>query len=163
MELTGILEPERVCMSTEAEAGPSCKARQLTPEECVEYVQELADLLVPAFARAAGEIDVWSALRECATGGMQCFVGEVNGIINVAMITFFCNYPLKRVCDVIAYSGKARDFYWFNQVLEDWARANGAVEMRGYGPESAMRLARKHGYEEVYRVYKKDLYGKEEI
>jgi len=35
------------------------------------------------------------------------------------------------------------------------------VEMRGYGKEGPMRLARKHGYEEIYRVYKKDLTGKE--
>lgn len=146
-------------MSTEVVHGQNCEARQLTPDECVEYVQELAGLLVPAFARAAGEIDVWSALKECALGKMQCFVGEVNGKINTAMITFFCDYPLKRVCDVIAYAGSARDFYWFNQVLEDWARDNGAVEMRGYGAEGPMRLARRHGYEEVYRVYKKDLIG----
>lgn len=149
-------------MNIRAEAGLNCNARQLTPDECIEYVQELAGLLVPAFERAAGEIDVWSALKECALGKMQCFVGESNGIINTAMITFFCDYPLKRVCDVIAYAGKARDFYWFNQVLEDWARTNGAVEMRGYGAEAPMRLARKHGYEEVYRVYKKDLCRKDD-
>lgn len=123
----------------------------------MERAEELAGILEPAFARAAGEVDVWSALKLCATGGMQCFVGEVNDTINTAMITFFCNYPLKRVCDVIAYAGRARDFYWFNEVLEDWARANGAVEMRGYGKEGPMRLAKRHGYEEVYRVYKKNL------
>lgn len=150
-------------MNTGQEVGSSCKARQLLPDEVIEYRQELADLLVPAFARAAGEIDVWSALKECALGKMQCFVGEVNGKINTAMITSFCNYPLKRVCDVIAYAGSARDFYWFNLVLEDWALDNGAVEMRGFGTEGPMRLARKHGYEECYRVYKKPLIRKEQV
>jgi hypothetical protein len=163
MARIGILELERDCMSLEVETGKNCKARQLFPDECLERVQELAELLVPAFARSAGEIDVWLALRECALGKMQCFVGEVNGTINAAMITYFCNYPLKRICDVIAYAGNAKDFYWFNAALEDWARDNGAVEMRGYGGESAMRLAKRHGYKEVYRVYKKDLSGKEEL
>ena len=131
------------------------------PDEVLEYRQELANLLVPAFARAAGEIDVWSALKECALGKMQCFVGEINGVINAAVITSFCNYPLKRVCDVVAYAGNVKDFYWFFPILEDWARDNGAVEMRGYGAEGPMRLARRHGYEEIYRVYKKPLTGKD--
>jgi hypothetical protein len=151
-----------VRMNTSREVGSSSKVRQLTPDECLEHVQELANLLVPAFGRAAGEIDVWSALKLCALGEMQCFVGEVNSIVNAAMITAFTDYPLKRVCDVVAYAGKARDFYWFNTVLDDWARSNGAVEMRGYGHEATMRLAMRHGYEEVYRVYKKPLTGKEE-
>lgn len=127
----------------------------------MENVQELANLLAPAFARAAGEIDIWSALKLCALGQMQCFVGDINGGINTAMITTFTDYPLKRVCDVVAYAGRARDFYWFNVVLENWALDNGACEMRGYGGEGPMRLARKHGYEEVYRVYKKALIRKE--
>lgn len=150
-------------MNTSLEAGTSSKARQLTPDEVMEHVQSLAALLSPAFARAAGEIDIWSALKLCALGKMQCFVGEVNGIINAAMITTFTDYPLMRVCDVVGYAGRARDFYWFNVELENWAMANGAVEMRGYGPEAAMRLSRRHGYEEVYRVYKKTLSRKEEI
>lgn len=149
-------------MNTSQEAGSNCNVRQLTPDEVMEYAQPLAGLLVPAFARAAGEIDVWSALKLCALGGMQCFVGEVNQTINTAMITAFTTYPLKRVCDVVAYAGSAKDFYWFNSALEAWAMQNGAEEMRGYGQESAMRLARHHGYEEVYRVYKKILTRKEE-
>lgn len=148
-------------MSTNQEAGSNYSVRQLTPDECIEHVQELADMLVPAFVRAAGEIDVWSALKLCALGEMQCFVGEVNSTVNAAMITAFTKYPLKTVCDVVAYAGRARDFYWFNQTLEDWALRNGACEMRGYGTEKTMRLARRHGYEEVYRVYKKPL-GKDE-
>jgi hypothetical protein len=133
----------------------------LTPDECITHVQELANLLIPAFERGAGEIDIWSALKLCALGEMQCFVGEVNGLVNAAMITAFTSYPLRKVCDVVAYAGRARDFYWFNQVLEDWASRNGAVEMRGYGTEATMRLARRHGYEEIYRVYKKPLARKE--
>lgn len=148
-------------MNTRVEAGSNCEVRQLTPDECLEQVQELANLLVPAFARAAGEIDVWSALKLCAVGKAQCFVGAVNNTINAAMITIFTDYPLLRVCDVVAYAGRARDFYWFSEVLEAWAAENGADEMRGYGQEAAMRLAKKHGYEEVYRVYKKPLTRKE--
>lgn len=144
-------------MNTKLEAGSSYRVRQLTPDECIEHVQELANLLVPAFARGAGEIDVWSSLKLCALGEMQCFVGDVNGKINAAMITAFTSYPNMKVCDVVAYAGRARDFYWFNQDLEDWASRNGASEMRGYGTEATMRLACKHGYEEVYRVYKKPL------
>lgn len=131
------------------------------PDECLAHVQELANLLVPAFEHSAGEIDVWSALQACALGKMQCFVGDVNGRITAAIITFFCDYPKKRVCDVVAYAGKARDFYWFNLVLEEWALDNGAVEMRGYGREATMRLAKRHGYQEIYRVYKKPLERKE--
>lgn len=149
-------------MNTSQEVGSNYNVRQLYPEEVVEYRQELADLLVPAFARSAGEIDVWSALKACALGKMQCFVGEYNNLITTAMITYFCDYPLKRVCDVIAYAGNARDFYWFNPVLEDWALDNGAVEMRGFGAEGPMRLARKHGYTECYRVYKKPLIRKDQ-
>lgn len=148
-------------MSTNQEAGSNYRVRQLTPDECIEHVQELANLLVPAFAKAAGEIDVWSALKLCALGEMQCFVGEVNSIVNAAMITAFTTYPNLKVCDVVAYAGKARNFYWFNQELEDWALRNGADEMRGYGTEATMRLARRHGYQEVYRVYKKPLKRKE--
>ena len=148
-------------MSTSLEVGTSSEVRQLTADEVMEHVQELASLLSPAFARAAGEIDVWSALKLCALGKMQCFIGEINGVINTAMITTFTDYPLMRVCDVVGYAGRARDFYWFNEGLENWAMDNGAVEMRGYGPEAAMRLSRRHGYEEAYRVYKKTLVRKE--
>ena len=96
-------------MNTSREVGSSCSVRQLTPDECIEHVQELANLLVPAFERAAGEIDVWSALKLCALGEMQCFIGEVNSVINAAMITAFTTYPKLKVCDVVAYAGRARD------------------------------------------------------
>lgn len=145
-------------MNTEVELGKSCKVRQLTPDECLERVHDLANFLLPAFKHAAGEVDAWTALKACALGQMQCFIGEDNDGIIAAMITSFCDYPLKRVCDIVAYAGKARNFYWFEPTLEGWARANGATEMRGYGTEAAMRLAReRHGYQEVYRVYTKSL------
>lgn len=149
-------------MNEEMDSGKSCKLIELTPEQCMEYVQGLAELLVPAFRHSAGEIDVWTALKECALGRMTCIVGEINGVVNMAVILSICEYPLKRVCDVVAYAGRVKDYYSYMPVVENWARARGAVEMRGYGTEAAMRLARMHhGYEEVYRVYKKDLTGKE--
>lgn len=150
-------------MNTDQEHGQSSEVKQLTPDEVMEHVQHLANLLAPAFLRAAGEVDVWSALKECALGRMQCFVGAVNGKINMAMITSFTDYPLLRVCDIVAYAGRARDFYWFRGTLEDWARDNGAVELRGYGTEATMKLAvARHGFKEVYRVYTKDLRKEQE-
>lgn len=149
-------------MNTSLEVGPSCSVRQLTPDEVMENVQELANLLAPAFAKADCEIDTWSALKLCALGQMQCFVGDVNGIINAAIITTFTQYPLKLVCDVIAYAGEAKNYYWFNEVLDNWALDNGAEEIRGFGDAGSARLARHHGYVEVYRVFKKTLKRKEE-
>lgn len=128
----------------------------------MENVQELANLLVPAFNKADCEIDVWSALKLCALGQMQCFVGDVNGIINAAMITTFTRYPLKLVCDVIAYAGEASNYYWFNDVLDEWALDNGAEEIRGFGDAGSARLSKRHGYTEVYRVFKKTLKRKEQ-
>lgn len=149
-------------MNTNQEVGSSSSVKQLTPDEVMENVQELANLLAPAFAKADCEIDTWSALKLCALGQMQCFVGEVNGLINAAMITTFTTYPLKLVCDVIAYAGVASNYYWFNEILDSWALNNGACEIRGFGSASSERLARRHGYVEVYRVFKKTLKRKEE-
>lgn len=144
-------------MNTEMELGQNCKVRLMSPDECLERAVELMHFIEPAFRRAAGEVDAPSAVRMCAMGQAYCFIGEGNGELSALLIALLTEYPLKKICDVLAYAGRARDFYWFNETLEDWARSQGAVEMRGYGKEGPMRLARKHGYEEVYRVYTKSL------
>lgn len=148
-------------MNTKVEPGQNSEVKLLTADECLVRAVELMAKAAPAFARAAGEIDEVEAIRLCAMGKAFCFIGESNYKLTALLIAVITDYPLKRICDVLAYAGTARDFYWFQDELDNWARAQGACEMRGYGKEGPMRLARRHGYQEVYRVYTKPLLGKE--
>jgi hypothetical protein len=142
-------------MSLETDSGLSCKI--LSADECLARCGELAGFISPAFARAAGEVDEWSALRDCAFGRAVAFEGDHNGELSVLLIAQLIDFPLKRVCNVLAYAGEARRFYHVQGLVEEWARINGAVEMRGYGGEAQCRLARRHGYREIYRMYAKPL------
>lgn len=149
-------------MNTVMELGQNFRVRVLCPDECLARAVELMQWAKPAFVNAAGEVDEVSAVKMCAMGQAYCFVGENNGKLSALLIAHLEHFPLKKVCNVLAYSGRARDFYEANSWLEDWAREQGCDEMRGYGLEGPMRLAMKHGYREIYRVYVKPLKGNQD-
>lgn len=149
-------------MNTVMEHGENYKMYMLTPEEVMEKAQELLLMLAPAFVHSGGEIDECAALKMCAMEQATCFVGGDNGTLSALLIAEIMVFPLKTVCNVLGYAGKARDFYWFHSWLEQWAARQGATEMRGYGSEAAMRLACRHGYKEIYRVYAKPIGGEHE-
>jgi hypothetical protein len=146
-------------MNTETERGRNCEVRQLGPDEILERAVELMTMVNPAFRECGGEVDAFTAVKACALEHAWCFVGEDNGTLTALLIAEFINFPLKKVCNVLAYAGRARDYRWFNEWLEDWARGQGAVEMRGYGQAGPARLAERYGYKEIYRVYAKPLKG----
>lgn len=126
--------------------------------EVMQRAVELMKAIAPAFERCAeGEIDAPSAIRLCAMGQAHCLIGEENGALSCLIILELIDYPLKRVCNMIAYAGTASKFMHLSDVIFDWARANGAVELRGSGKEPQMRLARLRGFREIYRVYAKEL------
>lgn len=139
------------------EMGSGLSVRLLQPGEVLSYFQELEEILRPAFAYAQGEADAASTLVLASENRAWVFVGEVNSKINTAFICEFLDYPLKRVCHVIAYAGKARDYFASYAWIENWARANGAEEIRGFGTEVTERIARKYGFRPMYRVYGKPL------
>ena len=149
-------------MNIVMELGESYKMVMLSPEEVMAQAPELMAMLAPAFVHAGGEVDECAALKMCAMEQATCFVGDNNGKLSALLIAEIMVFPLKTVCNVLGYAGKARDFYWFHSWLEQWAAKQGATEMRGYGPEAAMRLACKHGYKEIYRVYAKPIGGEHE-
>lgn len=127
--------------------------RLLLPDECILHLRELEGLLQPAFGKAHGELKAIDALVLAGSGKAYVFVGSINGKINVAVICEFIQYPRIKVCNVIAYAGKARNFFWFWPKLKAWALANDCDEIRGSGDDGAMRLARRYGFEKVYNVY----------
>lgn len=129
----------------------------LEPEEILLRLRELEKHIAPALEIAHGELTACDALVLGAEKKAWVFVGEDNGEIICTLICEYCLYPRKKVLNVLAYAGTARRFYWFLRSLEIWAKANGATEIRGYGHEPQMRLARHHGLKEIYRVYAKDL------
>jgi len=131
--------------------------RVLEKEEIQLRFRELSNMLAPAFEVAHGELNADDALLLGMEEKAWVFVGEYNGKIICTLISEFLQFPRKRVLNILAYAGIARRFYWFLKFLEVWAKANGAVEIRGYGHEAQMRLARHHGLKEIYRVYAKDL------
>ena len=144
-------------MNTETAAGQNSDVRLLTPEEIARRIGELEELLAPAFDCSVGEIQTIDALLLAIQGRMWVFVGEINSRINMAFIVEFMDFPRRRVMNVVGWAGPSRDFYWYLSTLEHWAQLNGAKEIRGYGPERAMRHARHFGFEEIYRVYRKEL------
>jgi hypothetical protein len=145
-------------MSTEMVSGQSCELRQLSPDECLDRAVELMHKISPALELAHGEVDAPSAIRLCMEGKAYCFVGENNGTLLVLAILEFIQYPLKKVCNVLAYAGRTKEFIAGYPKLEDWARGQGATEIRGYGTPATCRLAgMRYGYTEFYRVYGKAL------
>lgn len=146
-------------MNTEMEFGKNCEVRQLGYDEVLARAVELITSVEPAFRECGGEVDAFTAVKACAMERAFCFVGEDNGILTALLIAEFIDFPLKRVCNVLAYAGRARDYRWFNEWLEKWAFDKGAVEMRGYGQAGPARLAERYGYKEIYRVYAKPLKG----
>lgn len=162
MGLTGIQEEAKGFMSIVRVGGKNFEMRRLTPDECLNRAVELLVFLAPAFEYAAGEVDEVAAVRLCALGRADCFVGETNGELAALAILQLTAAPLKKICTVLGFAGRGKDFYWYMGELEAWALAQGAVEMRGYGREASMRLARRHGYAEIYRVFSKPLKGVED-
>jgi len=146
-------------MNTMVELGISFRVRELGADECLARAVELMQWAKPAFEHAAGEVDEVEAVKLCAMGNAVAFAGETNGTLSALLIAQLIQFPLKKVCLVLAYSGRMVDFYEANVWLEDWATRQGCDEMRGYGQEGPMRLARRHGYSEIYRVYVKPLKG----
>lgn len=144
-------------MNTMVQLGTNFRVRRLDPDECLARAVELMQWAKPAFEHAAGEVNEVEAVRLCAMDEATAFVGEDNGKLSALLIAQIIHFPLKKVCLVLAYSGRACDFYAANAWLEAWAAQKGCCEMRGYGQEGPMRLARKHGYSEIYRVYVKPL------
>lgn len=145
-------------MNTETEPGLSFEARLLSADECLERALELMHAIAPAMELSAGEIDAPSAIRLCVDGKAYGFIGESNGTLHALLIAELVDYPLKRVCNVVAYAGRARYYRQWYPKLEQWAREHGAVEMRGYGSEATCRLAeQRYGYREIYRVYAKEI------
>ena len=145
-------------MSILQESGPNCKVSVLYGEEIRERFEELEGAIAPAFACAHGELGAKEALELCAEGKAWCFIGEINEKLTALLIAEFMQFPKLRVLNILAYAGDARSFYQFGQVLETWGKLNGATEIRGYGGEAQMRLARRvHGFKEIYRVYAKPI------
>lgn len=159
MAVTGIQVEGEDFMSIETEHGVSFEARKLAYDEILERAVELMEKVAPAFAECGGEVDAFTAVKACAMEKAVCFVGEENGKLSALLIAEFIDFPLKRVCNVLAYAGRARDYRWFNEWLENWAIEQGAVEMRGYGQAGPAKLAERYGYKEIYRVYAKPLKG----
>lgn len=131
--------------------------RMLEENEILLRLRELETHIAPAFEIAHGELTACDALVLATEKKAWVFVGEEKGQIIVTLICEYCQYPRKKVLNILAYAGTARKFYWFLKYLEAWAKANGATEIRGYGHEPQMRLARHHGLKEIYRVYAKDI------
>lgn len=145
-------------MNTETELGQSFEARLMHPDEVLDRAVELMHAIAPALELAHGELDPPSAIRLCADGRAYCFIGESNGTLHALLIAELMDYPLKRVCNVVAYAGKARYYRDWYPKLEAWAKEWGATEMRGYGNEATCRLAElRYGYQEIYRVYAKPI------
>lgn len=133
------------------------EVRMLEPGEVMTRFFELRALLEPAFEKAAGEILCEDALLLAGEGKAVVLVGADNSGINTAMIVEFRQYPRKKVAMILAWAGRGRDFYWFFDVLETWARENGAEELWGAGPERTLRLAQRFGFSPIYQVFGKKL------
>ena len=145
-------------MSILQESGPNCRVSVLYGKEIRGRFEELEGAIAPAFACAHGELGPKEALELCVEGKAWCFIGEINEKLTALLIAEFMQFPLLRVLNILAYAGDARSFYQFGPVLETWGKLNGATEIRGYGGEAQMRLARRiHGFKEIYRVYAKPI------
>lgn len=141
-------------MSIRVVDGVSYEMRQLGKEEILSRLLELEKFLAPAFGKAYGEIQAIDALILAMEGKCWVFVGEINSKLMVALILETIQYPRKKVLNFLAYAGKTRGFQWFHEEVKNWATAEGYDELRGYGTEATMRLARKvYGWDEIYRVY----------
>lgn len=130
---------------------------QAQPQEIFDNWLDWAQRLAPAFAIAKGEVDEYDALNLAVRGRAYVFVCEYEGVVHGLLVAELVEYPKKRVCNIMAYAGRFRQFYTYLEVIELWALENGCEELRGYGEEPQMRLARHHGFEEIYRVYRKPL------
>lgn len=140
-------------MNTLMELGGNCKVSSIYKDEIQARRGELVQAIAPAFACAHGELGPEEALTLCEEGKAWCFIGEINEKLTALLIAEFIDFPLLRVLNVIAYAGAAKHFYPFKNLLITWGKLNGASEIRGYGGEAQMRLARRHGLKEIYRVY----------
>ena len=141
-------------MSTRVVDGLNYEMRRLGKEEILSRMLELEKFCAPAFQKAHGEIQAIDALILAMEGRCWVFVGEINSRINVTVICETVQYPRLRVLNILAYAGRTQGFQWFHEELVQWATNEGYDEIRGYGTEATMRLARKnYGWEEIYRVY----------
>ncbi len=75
------------------------------------------------------------------------------------LLTEIVNYPRVRVCNVTLVNGERMD-EWFPylETLEDWARQQGAEQLRWQGREGFIRKLRDFGYVKYYTVAGKILH-----
>jgi hypothetical protein len=130
---------------------------QLPPGRIMTEQGKLRALFSKALGVGQGEVEADDILQLALENRLYVFGGYRDGELVFALAMEFYVSPQKKWLHATAYAGEAR---WFWDCLPDlkvWGKMNGASEIRGFGGEAQMRLARRHGFKEIYRVYSMEI------
>lgn len=117
---------------------------------------DIEPLLHKALARS-GEMDVSNLLKALLRAEMQLWLAR-DDRIRLVVITQIAIYPCKRVAEIAYLAGENRHLWLkYCSVLEDWARANGCVQLRAIGREGWKKDVLKMEFEQESIVFVKDL------
>lgn len=122
--------------------------------------EELEPFVNEALKHGRGELNANTVYRLLCKGAFYAFTTSRDNRIELVVICEIVQYPLVRKVHVVLLAGRGVvAAQKFMLAFEDWATANGAVEITGYVPEGRghARLYSRLGFHTAYRVVLKDL------
>jgi hypothetical protein len=93
--------------------------------------------------------DILAALD---TGDMQSFTRN-----NTWVITQVCQYPRRKVLDILYLIGELADAQLLEPEVTEFARGAGVTLIRAYGRDGWATFTDKYGWHSLGRVYHKEL------
>lgn len=117
------------------------------PAEKLEPIWPVVEpLLEKALEGNCGEVTTFDVYQGIKSRDLQLWV-IYDGSVQAAVITEIINYPRKKTCRALQVAGSNMD-EWMHliQVIEDWAKEQGARSMELIGRKGWERYMKQYGF-----------------
>ena len=126
-------------------------------DNLMPYVGPVIPLLEPALARE-GDVRVIDVFAELNAGRMQLWAIERDGQVIAAVVTKLVNRPLRKLLQILYVGGRnIEDWIDRLEVIEGWAKSEGAVKVEVVCREGLHPILKRRGYRRTHFVETKEL------
>lgn len=115
-------------------------------------------LVVDSVAHSKGTLTV-AGVAEALQNGSACAMGtERNGEVVMILVARIVEYETFNSARIVAMAGRnLREAHKFMHLLEEWAFAQGAVELEGWCRPAVQRLLQRMGWKHKFSIMTYDL------
>lgn len=130
----------------------------LKPDDILTYWPEISQFVTSASEKGPCSFLVDEIRNDCENGFRHVWIaGALGSVKAVSIVTIYHNGQNRSVCEWTATAGvNARDWVRFSEVIEDWAKRLGCVEMRSFSRKGFQRVYLKD-YRVMGVILQKDL------